>query len=69
MVNDLSNSLGINPAICKILVQRYIRTFEEARSYFRPQLSDLHDPWLMKDMRLAVSRILSAIDCNERCES
>src|SRR5436305_15074291 len=61
----LYDSLKINPAICKILVQRNIKTFDEGKSYFRPQLSDLHDPWLMKDMKLAVSRILSALQNNE----
>ena len=60
-----ADSLRINPAICKILSQRNVKTFEEAKSYFRPQLSDLHDPWLMKDMRAAVSRIQSAINNNE----
>src|SRR4051812_32490997 len=64
-VSALYNSLKINAAICKILVQRNIKTFEEARFYFRPQLSDLHNPWLMKDMKLAATRILSAIDSNE----
>ncbi|HEY6977946.1 MAG TPA: single-stranded-DNA-specific exonuclease RecJ, partial [Chitinophagaceae bacterium] len=62
MVKALSDSLRINPAICKILVQRNIKTFEEAKSYYRPQLSDLHDPWLMKDMRTAVLRIQSALN-------
>jgi single-stranded-DNA-specific exonuclease len=61
----LYNSLKINSAICKILVQRNIKTFDEAKSYFRPLLSDLNDPWLMKDMHLAVTRILSAIEKNE----
>ena len=61
----LCDSLRINPAICKILSQRNVKTFEEAKSYFRPQLSDLHDPWLMKDMRAAVSRIQSALNNNE----
>jgi single-stranded-DNA-specific exonuclease len=65
MVKALSIALGVNSAICKILVQRNIKTFDEAKSYFRPQLSDLHDPWLMKDMRAAVSRIQLAINNNE----
>jgi len=65
MVKALFDSLRINPAICKILVQRSIKTFEEAKSYFRPQLSDLHDPWLMKDMRAAVLRIQTALNSNE----
>src|SRR3954451_1282912 len=64
-VSALYESLKINSAICKILVQRNIKTFDEGKSYFRPQLSELHDPWLMKDMKLAVNRILSALQNNE----
>jgi single-stranded-DNA-specific exonuclease len=62
---QLQNALQINPVLCEILVQRGISNFEEARSFFRPQLSQLHDPFLMKDMRLAVDRILLAIDKGE----
>jgi len=61
----LHKSLGVNSAICKILVQRNIKTFEEAKLYFRPQLTDLHSPWLMKDMLAATSRIKTAINNNE----
>ncbi len=43
-------SLGINEVLCRILVQRGITTFDRAKNYFRPNLADLHDPWLMKDM-------------------
>ena len=64
-INSLKNSLGINKILCKILVQRGINTFEKAQNYFRPQLSHLHDPWIMKDMLKAVKRILSAIKNNE----
>ncbi len=65
VIKALSDSLRINAAICKILVQRNIDTFEKAKSYFRPQLEELHSPWLMKDMHAAVSRIQSAINNNE----
>ncbi len=65
VINALSDSLRINAAICKILVQRNIDTFEKAKSYFRPQLKELHSPWLMKDMHAAVSRVQSAINNNE----
>ena len=44
-------------SFAKYLVQRGIETFEKAKDFFRPQLSDLHDPWLMKDMDKAVERI------------
>lgn len=59
-VDTLQAALKINPVLSKILVQRGMETFEEAKAYFRPQLSDLHDPWLMKDMEKAVERITTA---------
>ena len=65
-VTTLFNSLKVHTALCKILVERGIKTYEKAKQYFRPQLSDLHDPWLMKDMQNAVARIQSAIERNER---
>jgi single-stranded-DNA-specific exonuclease len=65
-VKALQSALQISPVICSILVQRGINNFEDARSYFRPQLSELHDPFLMKDMDLAVDRIRQAIDTGER---
>lgn len=61
----LYNSLKIHRALCNILVQRGFNTFEKAKAYFRPRLSDLHSPWLMKDMKLAVQRIEQAINNNE----
>lgn len=65
-VTDLQEALKINPVICKILVQRDIFTFEAAKKYFRPQLSDLHDPWLMKDMDKAIERIFDAFSRKEK---
>src|SRR6266498_5223053 len=65
-VNALQQSLKIHSAICKILVQRHIATFEEAKNFYRPRLSDLHDPWLMKDMDKAVERIITAIEKQEK---
>ena len=65
-VNSLQQSLKIHPAICKILVQRQIETFDQAKDFYRPQLTDLHDPWLMKDMDKAVDRILTAIENREK---
>lgn len=61
----LSKELKVHPALCRILVPRGFDTFEKARSFFRPQLSELHSPWLMKDMQLAVNRIQHAINHNE----
>lgn len=65
-INALHATLGINKTLCKILVQREIKTFDEAKNFFRPQLSQLHDPFLMKDMRKAVERISSAISNLEK---
>lgn len=66
IVNELQVSLRVHPAICKMLVARGIHTFDQAKLFFRPQLSDLHDPFLMKGMQKAVDRICSAIEWNER---
>lgn len=63
---SLSNELGISTSICNILVNRGITSFEEARTFFRPKLEMLHSPWLMKDMPLAVDRIISAISQQEK---
>jgi single-stranded-DNA-specific exonuclease len=66
IVNELQASLRVHPAICKMLVARGIHTFDQAKLFFRPQLTDLHDPFLMKGMQKAVDRICSAIEWNER---
>lgn len=65
-INDLLQSLKIHPVLCKILVQRGIKTFDQAKDFFRPRLTDLHSPWLMKDMEKAVERIIAAINNNEK---
>jgi single-stranded-DNA-specific exonuclease len=65
-VLSLKSSLGISLPLCNILVQREIDSFQKAKDYFRPQLCQLHDPFLMKDMEKAVQRILLAIDNNEK---
>lgn len=62
----LSQSLKINTTLCKILVQRGIDDFEKSKAFFRPQLKDLHDPFLMKDMEKAVDRISAAIVKNDK---
>lgn len=65
-VLQLQQSLHINATICHILAQRGIDTFESSKKFFRPQLDHLHDPWLMRDMLKAVTRIIDAINNNER---
>jgi single-stranded-DNA-specific exonuclease len=63
---ELQQALHIHPVICRILVQRKIESYAGAKSFFRPQLSELHDPWLMKDMDKAVERIIHAINNQEK---
>ena len=65
-VRALQASLGIHEVLCRILVQRDLTTFDEAKLFFRPALSDLHDPWLMKDMEKAVVRIQQAFWSGEK---
>ena len=64
-VNSLSKALKVEPLLASLLVQRGVETFEEAEKFFRPSLDDLHDPFLMKDMDKAVSRIEDAIKNDE----
>ena len=65
-VEHLQNTLNIHPIFCRLLVQRGIHTFEAAKTFFRPKLSQLHDPFLMKNMDKAVYRLLKAIHHEER---
>ncbi|MFB6340313.1 single-stranded-DNA-specific exonuclease RecJ [Saccharicrinis sp. FJH2] len=65
-INDLSKQLNINHVLAQLLVQRGIRSFEEAKDFFRPQLENLHDPFLMNDMRAAVDRLNTALGHKER---
>jgi single-stranded-DNA-specific exonuclease len=62
----LQSSLRIHPLLCRLLVQRGMHTFDESRLFFRPTLADLHDPWIMKDMDKAVSRIEQAFFMKEK---
>ena len=64
-VSQLSNDLSIDPILASLLVQRNIDSFKKAKEFFRPSLEDLHDPFLLKDMDRAVSRIEKAIIDNE----
>jgi single-stranded-DNA-specific exonuclease len=60
-VNNLSNELNISPILSSMLVKRDIKTFDQAKTFFRPTYEMLHDPFLMKDMSIAVERIQKAI--------
>lgn len=66
VVDHLSRVLNIDESLANLLAQRGISTFEEARSFFRPDLKQLHDPFLMKDMEKAVERIEKAIAYKEQ---
>ncbi|MFC5626511.1 single-stranded-DNA-specific exonuclease RecJ [Algoriphagus winogradskyi] len=60
-IDQLSKEINVNPTLANMLINRGVESFEQAKSYFRPSLVMLHDPFLMKDMREAVDRIQEAI--------
>lgn len=62
----LFQELRIHPVLCNILVQRGIDSYQKAKAFFRPSLDDLHDPFLMKDMDKAVTRIMQAFETSEK---
>ena len=64
-VDYLTSVLNVNDLIANLLIQRGIEDFDSAKEFFRPQLSDLHDPFLMKDMEKAVERIQKAMENQE----
>ncbi len=64
-IQQLIESLNVSKPIARLLLNRGIDSFEKAKSFFRPELEDLHDPFLMKGMTEAVDRIQNAIDQNE----
>jgi single-stranded-DNA-specific exonuclease len=65
-VIEFGKVLNLNAHLASILLQRGINDFESAKKFFRPSLEQLHDPFLMKDMKAAVSRLKKAIDGNEK---
>jgi single-stranded-DNA-specific exonuclease len=66
IIKHLSAALNVNMVIANLLAQRGITTYAEAQSFFRPKLTDLHDPFLMKDMDKAVERLEKAIETQEK---
>ncbi|MCL6266510.1 single-stranded-DNA-specific exonuclease RecJ [Flagellimonas myxillae] len=64
-IERLSNDLKVEPLVAHLLAQRGITTYNEAKAFFRPELSHIHNPFLMKDMEKAVERIETAMDNNE----
>ncbi len=65
-IDELQKQLNVDAIIAKLLVQRNIFNFEEAKDFFRPDLKQLHDPFLMKGMDAAIERINTAIEKNEK---
>ncbi|HEY0898738.1 MAG TPA: DHH family phosphoesterase, partial [Sphingobacteriaceae bacterium] len=66
VVAELQQSLNVDDVLATLLVNRGVTTFEEARTFFRPHLNHLHDPFLMKDMEKAILRIEQAIQRQEK---
>ncbi|SEJ32972.1 exonuclease RecJ [Cyclobacterium xiamenense] len=64
-VERLSSDINVNPTLANMLVNRGIADFQQAKDFFRPDLDKLHDPMRMKDMDLAVNRLVRAIENNE----
>ena len=64
-IDALAAALNVEDLVAQLLLQRGIANYEDAKRFFRPQLSDLHDPFLMKDMDKAVARIEKAISEQE----
>ncbi len=64
-ITILASELGVSPMVAGLLLQRGIESYDGAKEFFRPNLSDLHDPFLMKDMSLAVERLEKAISSKE----
>ncbi len=66
IVNALCDGLGIHPVLARLLVHRGLENFDDAKTFFRPNLKSLHDPFLMKNMDKAVNRLHRAIEQNEK---
>lgn len=65
-MEQLSSAINVSPYLAKILVQRGVDTFEKAKTFFRPSLGQLHDPFLMKDLDIAVNRLTNAVFNKEK---
>ncbi|TYP77028.1 single-stranded-DNA-specific exonuclease RecJ [Aquimarina intermedia] len=63
--SKLAEILKIDHVLAELLVRRGVESYDDAKKFFRPDLNDLHDPFLMKDMDKAVNRIKNAVDVNE----
>jgi single-stranded-DNA-specific exonuclease len=63
---ELAKELNIDPVLANLLIQRGVTTFDEAKTFFRPSLENLYNPFLMKDMDKAISRIEKAIESHQK---
>jgi single-stranded-DNA-specific exonuclease len=66
VVKRLAGALSVSDSLANLMVQRNISSADEAKAFFNPSLDYLHDPFLMKDMNIAVDRISAAVKKNER---
>ena len=66
IVSNLASQLSVSNSMATMLWQRGVKDFDGAKHFFRPQIEDLHDPFLMKDMNIAVDRLIKAVDTNEK---
>ncbi len=66
IIEELSQAIRVNHTLSSILIQRGISTFDQAKHFFRPSLDQLHDPFMMKNMKEAVDRLQKAIDKKEK---
>jgi single-stranded-DNA-specific exonuclease len=66
VVKQLAGTLGVSESLANLMVQRNITSSDEAKAFFNPSLEYLHDPFLMKDMNIAVDRISTAVKKNEK---
>ena len=65
-VSQLANAIQISPIVAALLISRGYETVEKANKFLNPSLADLHEPFLLKDMQKAVTRVLKAIDEQEK---
>jgi single-stranded-DNA-specific exonuclease len=65
LVSSLADAINVSPTLARLLVLRNVRTFDEAKLFFRPDLSQLHNPFLMRDMDKAASRLAQAVRTGE----
>ncbi|HBG87384.1 MAG TPA: single-stranded-DNA-specific exonuclease RecJ, partial [Marinilabiliaceae bacterium] len=66
LIETLAEALNLDKNLCNLLVQRGIDDFSSAKQFFRPSLDELHDPFLMKDMDIAVNRLAAAMRNGEK---